>query len=138
MPKASPRRTSYLLLPQRSYAVISRYGSSDLNLKRHFGLCRTYSCFPYLCFPCLCIHVFMHRRRPIRPHFEQTFSNSTSASSCFSQRSLKTSSENLFALSRDRRRIAKASDEGSSRALAKPAANCSSVEAWKPVMGKER
>jgi hypothetical protein len=82
------------------------------------------------------MYSFMHRRRAIKPHFEPAFSNSTSASSCLNQRSLKTSSENLFALSRERRRIAKASDEGSSRALAKPSANCSSVEAWKPVIDR--
>jgi hypothetical protein len=79
------------------------------------------------------MYPFMLQRRPISPHFEPIFSNFTSASSCFNQRSLKTSSENLFALSRERRRMAKASEEGSSRALPKPAANSSSVEAWKPV-----
>ena len=33
--------------------------------------------------------------------------------------------------------MARASAGGSSRALAKPSANCSSVEAWKPVMEME-
>jgi len=78
------------------------------------------------------IHALMTR---FPSHFALAFSSSTSASSCASQRSLKTSSENLFALSRERWRMARASAGGSSRALAKPSANCSSVEAWKPVMG---
>lgn len=67
-------------------------------------------------------------------HFKAAFSIATRASSCASQRSLKTSSENLFALSRERRRMARASEGGSSRAFAKPSANCSSVEAWKPML----
>lgn len=76
----------------------------------------------------------MHSWPKSPSHFALAFSSSTSASSCVSHRSLKTSSENLFALSRERWRMARASAGGSSRALAKPSANCSSVEAWKPVM----
>lgn len=60
-------------------------------------------------------------------------SNATSPSNCFNQASLKTSSENLLALSRERRRMARVSSGDRSRALAKPSANSSGVEAWKPM-----
>ena len=59
-------------------------------------------------------------------------SSATRLSRWVSQASLNTSSENLFALLRERRRMARASFGESSRAFAKPSANCSAVDAWKP------